>query len=91
MLKNPISPTTPNAISHNLVSSYDEYDYSQIYKSIAHALIIPFILFFISPILSSAYLCLVSLLYATVFRHKNSEFFSVLGMSIMLTLLLILS
>lgn len=91
MLKNSISPCTPSLISHNFVSSEDEYDYAQIYKSIAHVLVIPFLLFFISPILSSSYLCLVSLLYATVFRHKNTEFFSVLGVSILLTLLLILS
>lgn len=91
MLKNPISPTTPHAIGHHFVSAADKDEYTQIQKGVIHALVVPFVLFFIHPLLSSSYLLFATLLYTTVFRHKSSGFFAVLLATLLLTLLLVVS
>lgn len=86
-----ISPTTPHGIGVNFESDVEEYDYTQIGKGIVHAIIIPFLLAFANPILSTGYVLVASILYATLFRHKSSGFFGVLFFMIAITSLMIVA
>lgn len=87
-----IEKISPLFVGSDLICDKDEYDYKQVTKAFMHILIIPAIIFFIiGPNAVAGYFGSVSFLYATVFRKKSKEYFSILFAIISLYILLILS
>lgn len=86
-----VYPIPPYRITVNFESDVEEYNYGQIGKAVVHVLIVPFILAFINPILSSGYVLSATFLYATVFRHKSQEYFGVLTFIILMTIFMIVA
>jgi hypothetical protein len=91
-LEEGIENISPFFVSSDLVSDEDEYNYKQVGKAIIHILVIPILLFYImGPKAVAGYIGFTMFLYATVFRKKSKEYFSILFAIISLYLLLILS
>lgn len=91
-LEEGVEKISPLFIGSDLECDEDEYDYKQVGKAFIHVLIIPILLFFLmGPKAVAGYIGFTAFLYATVFRKKSEEYFSILFAIISLYLLLILS
>lgn len=87
----PTQTVSPSNIGLYFEGDEDEYDYGQVFKAFIHVWVVPFLLAFIDPTNSLAYIGCVSFLYFTVFWNKSSEFWAVLGFSVLIILLFIIS
>lgn len=91
-LEEGVENISPFFVGSDFVSDEDEYNYKQVGKAFIHILVIPILLFFImGPKAVAGYIGFTTFLYATVFRKKSEEYFSILFAIISLYLLLILS
>lgn len=84
------NPITPAAIGGDLISDGEQYDYGQIIKGVIHAWLIPFLIAFIDPAYSFAYIACAGFLYSTVFNDKSDGFFGVVVFSLLIIAMMVI-
>jgi len=91
MLEETLNLSTPNGVAINF-ETYEDYDtYDKAFKGAIHAILIPFILAWVSPVLASGYLITAAFLYGTVFRHKSQGFWGTVVLVLSLYALLVMA
>ncbi len=91
MLEETLCLSTPNGVAIDF-ETYEENDtYDKAFKGAIHAILIPFILAWISPIVASGYLLTAAFLYGTVFRHKSQGFWGIVALVFGLYALLVMA
>lgn len=91
MSKEFISLGSPDGIRIDLPRSKENDAYEEATKGFIHAIIVPFILMWIHPLVASAYFAAVSFLYLTVFRSKSQGYWRVVTLILMIGVLLIIA